>query len=223
MPTDSVTDRVGVALELLNSLCYSGVVLSDLQRGRVRVPDEDRIMRTANMIHLNDIPRDTLLTASLPNSFPAHPDITDTMARALGLPFLSSFRLQSLCIDDDEDMGEDLTTRIRGVLQQYNSEQTFTEFLANAEDAGAKYFAMALDEGHSFGSEKLLTESMKYYQDEALLIFNGAVFQEKDFKGIRRVGLGGKRDNGDTIGRFGLGSLSMFHFSEVIRELLHLK
>jgi hypothetical protein len=219
---EPAASRVELALELLHSLCRPGIPLSTLQRGRVRVPDEEGIMRTFNMIYYDDKSQDTLLNAALPNTFPAHPDISSHMAAMLGLPFLSSFHIQSLSIDEDEDMGEDLTTRIRGVLQQYNSEQTFTEFLANAEDAGAKNFAMVLDERRDFRSEKLLTETMKVYQKEALIIFNDGVFQEKDFKGIRRVGLGGKRDDVDAIGRFGLGSLSMFHFTEVTKCVVYI-
>ncbi|PVF98749.1 hypothetical protein CPB86DRAFT_784385 [Serendipita vermifera] len=215
MALESKASHIDVALELLRYLCQSEISLSALQRARIRVPDEDGILRHANAIYHNDIRSEALSTNALPDSSPDHPDITDTMAKVIGLPFLSSFQLQSLSIDEDEDMGEDLTTRIRGVLLQYNAEQTFTEFLANAEDARAKRFAMLLDERHSFGSDKLLTEAMKLYQNEALVIFNDAVFQDKDFKGIRRVGLGGKRDNVDMIGRFGLGSLSMFHFTEV--------
>jgi hypothetical protein len=174
------------------------------------------MMRSIDMIYYNDSPKNVRGTTALPSSFPAHPDITERMAKVFGLSFFSGFQLKKLNIDEDDDMVEDLTDRIRGVLRDYHSEQAFTEFLANAEDAGARRFAMALDTCRSFGTKRLLTKSMGAYQNEALIIFNDAVFQEGDFKGIRRVGLGGKRGKENTIGRFGLGSLSMFHFSEVI-------
>jgi sacsin len=52
----------------------------------------------------------------------------------------------------------------------------------------------------------------------ALIIHNNSTFSDRDFKGILRVGTGGKRGRMDTIGQFGLGSLVMFHFTEVSAE-----
>ncbi|PVF98748.1 hypothetical protein CPB86DRAFT_337923 [Serendipita vermifera] len=215
MPIDSQASNIDAVLELLHSMCRSEMPLKPPQRKRVRVPDQDGILRMASMVYHNDMPNGESWNIDVSNLFPAHLNVTDRMAKVIGIPFLSSFRLQSLSVDEDEDMGADLTTTIRGVLQQYNMEQAFTEFLANAEDAGAEHFAMVLDERYSLASERLLTKSMNAHQNEALVMFNDSVFKEKDFKGICRIGLGGKRENNDPIGRFGLGSLSMFHFTEV--------
>lgn len=120
---------------------------------------------------------------------------------------------------DDEDMHEDLTTRISNVLRQYSVEQAPNEFLANAADAGADIFNLLLDSKH-FPCRQILNEKMSDFQSgPALIIHNNGVFTEVDFKGIRRTGLGGKQSREDTIGRFGLGSLAMFHFTEVCFSL----
>lgn len=205
MSADIVT-----ALEILRCLHSKHSELNISLRQRIHMPDKKGILRSVNNVYFEDIP----YVSAPPGYFPAHQSIAIDMARAFGVSFLSTFSIQDED-SDDEDMAEDLTDRIRGVLNQYNSEQIFNEFLANAEDAGAKSFAVTLDERQSLHTERLLTPSMAPLQNEALLFWNDAVFRKEDFRGIRRVGLGGKIDTPNTIGKFGLGSLSMFHFTEV--------
>ena len=42
-----------------------------------------------------------------------------------------------------------------------------------------------------------------------------AVFDDDDFEGLRRVGRGSKMDDATTIGKFGRGSQTMYHWSDV--------
>jgi len=112
-------------------------------------------------------------------------------------------------------MGEALTSRIRGVLVNYSAEQAFTEFLANAADAKATTFGITLDEQPVVPSGVLSLAFEPLQSRPSLVIYNNSVFTEQDFEGILNVGLGGKTDKSDTIGQFGLGALSMFHFTDV--------
>ena len=117
-------------------------------------------------------------------------------------------------------MHEDLTRRISNVLKQYSVEQMFNEFLANAADAGASEYNILIDANQTAPCTNLLSPSMSEMQAlPALAIHNNAIFQEKDWKGIRNIGVGGKEGRSDAIGRFGLGALSAFHFTEVIHDL----
>jgi sacsin len=124
--------------------------------------------------------------------------------------------------DDLMEMREDLTTRISSVLLSYTKEQAFTESLANAADAGATEFGVTLDirqqqlpEDHKFVSPGL----KKLCSQPSLILHNNGVFSSSDWKGICSVGSGSKQGSVDgtpKIGRFGLGALSMFYFTEVI-------
>ena len=108
-----------------------------------------------------------------------------------------------------------MTTRISNVLRQYSIEQAFNEFLANATDAGAAKLNILVDE-RTFGARSILSPEMAALQTSpSVIIHNDAVFKDADFAGIKRVGLGSKQGKVDAIGKFGLGALSMFHFTEV--------
>lgn len=41
------------------------------------------------------------------------------------------------------------------------------------------------------------------------------VFEEKDFEGLKHVGRGSKRDDATTIGKFGRGSQTMYHWTDL--------
>jgi hypothetical protein len=159
---------------------------------------------------------------SIPSTaFISHREIDYDVALKLELRFLSSLEILP-----DEGMHVDLTECISEVLSQYTKEQAFLEFLANAADAKAKNFGIYLDERSRRNQHpSLLTPAIaQLWKEPSLVIYNDGIFSEKDWSGIRHVGTGGKRvgsghvdvDSQDaTIGRFGLGALSMFHFTEV--------
>lgn len=89
------------------------------------------------------------------------------------------------------------------------------EFVANAVDAKASTFSVLLDE-RTFESSKVVAPGIAELQRRpALLLYNNAKFNDTDFRGLRKVGQGGKRSNPDSIGRYGLGALSLFHFTDV--------
>ncbi|QSZ28753.1 hypothetical protein DSL72_003258 [Monilinia vaccinii-corymbosi] len=117
--------------------------------------------------------------------------------------------------DDDEDFQqcEAITTSISTTLDRYPIESTFKEYLANADDAKALAVHWMLDP-RQHSAENLLTEEMKDLQGPALLVHNDAVFRDADFNGFKNVGLGSKREDKSTIGMFGRGSQTMFHFTD---------
>lgn len=145
----------------------------------------------------------------------AHAGISLDLARKLALKDLSSLGIEEE--DEEEDMGEALSTRISNVLRQYNQDQMPTEYLANAVDAGASSVSFLVDEvDFSGATERVIVPSLAQLQSSgALVIHNDACFSDADWKGIMRVGRGSKRNQPGNIGRFGLGALAAYHFSEV--------
>jgi C4-type Zn-finger protein len=172
-------------------------------------------MRPYMEIYYNDLGHRVTQIEIPSERYPSHVLVDTDLARLLKLSFLSSIALPMAEDEiDDDDMEEALTTRISNVLRQYSPERSFFEAVANAVDAGATRVSILLDETSHAEVGDFLTQEMADFQGRSLVIHNDAVFQEKDWKGIRRIGQGGKQGS-DTIGRFGLGALSMFHFTEV--------
>ena len=153
--------------------------------------------------------------------YAAHPSVSLALAKKLGLAYLSDERFSQ---DEDEydtfTISEDLPTRIKGVLKQYNIEYVFNEWVANADDAGAAAVSLLVDEHVVDSPSGLLAPCLAGFQDcSALIIHNDAIFSDADFQGLGNIGSGGKGEAPDKIGRFGLGALSFYHFTEVWCQL----
>ncbi|KAI0070090.1 hypothetical protein K474DRAFT_1776994 [Panus rudis PR-1116 ss-1] len=203
------------AVELINSLDTRRV---DDYIADVQILDRYGQLRPISQLFYNDFGPGRQLVELPPDRFQIDARIGEQLATSLGVIKLSSLSLPDLDDDedDDEDMQEPLTTRLGNVLRQYSISQAFNEFLANAADAGARQYSLLID-SHSAPSEYLVSPSMAQFQSgPSLVLYNDAVFKEQDFKGIRFVGLGGKQERADAIGKFGLGALSMFHFAEIV-------
>jgi len=157
----------------------------------------------------------------LPSNYSLASDCIDRkLALKLGLTFLSD----QLNDGDLMEMKEGLTTRISNVLLNYTKEQAFMEFLANAADAEATEFGITLDTPqHPLPeNQQFVSNHLKQLCNQPSLIFhNNGVFSPSDWKGICNVGSGSKQggiDGKPKIGRFGLGALSMFYFTEVFSD-----
>ncbi|CAA7261057.1 unnamed protein product [Cyclocybe aegerita] len=152
-----------------------------------------------------------------------HQAISRTLADALEIQTLSALILQLGDLDDSDDeeqMSEDLTGRIRGFLREYDERYAFNEFLANAHDAGAKKFSIAISNPWppsttTNGLQVISPEFSGLRGCHSLILHNDALMSDADFKGLRQVGQGGKLDQLDTHGRHGLGALSFYYFSDV--------
>ena len=109
---------------------------------------------------------------------------------------------------------EDLTTRIQGIIRDYDFDITIVkELLQNADDARASQVCFILDR-RTHGSKSILSEEWKELQGPALLVWNDSVFTEKDYKGIQKLGLGSKRYNEETIGQYGIGFNVVYHLTD---------
>ena len=179
------------------------------------IPTVDGTLKTSSVTYFNDLgPHAEALLP--PGGFIASHHINRILAKKLGLPFL-----RDLIDDEPMEMKEDLVTRISSVLLRYTKEQAFMEFLANAADAGATQFGVTLSttkHQSPAGGQFVSLGLNNLCHQPSLLLYNNGVFSPSDWKGICDVGSGNKQESMDgklRIGRFGLGSLSMFYFTEV--------
>ncbi|KAF8344477.1 hypothetical protein F5887DRAFT_1075526 [Amanita rubescens] len=138
-----------------------------------------------------------------------HHLISEKLAGKIGMKHLGLGE-----VENDIDLGGNPITIIRNTLQQYDPEQFLTEFIANASDAGATRFSILID-NHESPTGCLLSEELAEFQSASLVVHNDGIFSQNDFIGILDTGIGGKRRKTNVIGHFGLGALSMFHFTEL--------
>lgn len=184
------------------------------------IPTTDGVFKAHSLAYFNDMGPHADEVPLPPGYAIASDHIDRVLAQKLGLSFLSD----RVRIPDDDllEMKENLTTRITNVLHSYTKEQAFMEFLANAADAGATEFGITLDtkqyppqKDYQFISHQL----KKLSHQPSVILYNNGVFSPSDWKGICSIGTGSKQGNVDgkfKIGRFGLGALSMFYFTEVL-------
>ncbi|KAJ7119509.1 hypothetical protein C8R44DRAFT_176382 [Mycena epipterygia] len=185
--------------------------LKSVDRKDILVPDSNSVLRPVSDVYFNDVgERACLIDPG--KHYLAHPMVSDELSKRL---LMERLGFQSVELTPGVDMGETLTTTIRNVLKQYGETQIMNEFIANACDAGATKFGILVDERPG-PADKLLSLAMKPFHDcPSLVMYNSGVFSAKDFEGICKTGIGGKEGRKNTIGQFGLGVLSMFHFTEM--------
>ncbi|KAL1276938.1 hypothetical protein QQF64_023611, partial [Cirrhinus molitorella] len=103
---------------------------------------------------------------------------------------------------------------LKEILREYpDGGQILKELIQNADDAGASAVVFIHDERH-YETHNLRTEKLGKYQGPALYAFNDAVFTEKDWVGIQRVGRSIKLDDPTKVGRFGIGFNSVYHITD---------
>ncbi|PGH11511.1 hypothetical protein AJ80_07077 [Polytolypa hystricis UAMH7299] len=114
--------------------------------------------------------------------------------------------------DDAFEPYEDLVTVIEDCISRYPIGSTFTEFLANAEDSGASKICWIVDSRPD--PADCANKDLQDVMVPALSVYNNRVFTEKDFNGLLHVGIGSKRSDEISIGSYGRGVLTMYHFTD---------
>ena len=152
----------------------------------------------------------------------AHPRLPEAFAFKYQIPRVhdDAAFLQHLSerdVFEDYCQEEQITTRIANTLKEYSLATSFNEFIANAEDCGsATQVSWYLDaEDIRFPSNNLFSEELSAWQTPSLYVYNNGVFSEEDFKAFINTGAGSKADDSSKIGRHGLGSLTMYHFTDI--------
>jgi len=95
------------------------------------------------------------------------------------------------------------------ILEDYPGGQLLSEALQNAEDGGASEFALVLDQRTVRGI------SPELGGPAFVLIDNGSGFGDKAWESLQNLHQSEKRDSPSSIGAYGMGSRSYFHYSDV--------
>ena len=156
--------------------------------------------------------------------------IDDSRERALRL----AFEMEGDYAEDYNPC-ESFETTISDTLGRYSIADTFNEFLANADDAGASKIVWIVDECDEgpYASSSLLSKELQPLQGPSVLVYNDAgkpttlkyvevaaaeyciVFSQQDFDGFKDIGQGGKKGDDKSTGMFGRGAQSLYHFTDV--------
>ena len=190
--------------------------LDSIQNPSIMLPDTEYVLCRSNTLNYVDTdwaPKD-------PNYRYVNEIVPQKLAKQLGVRALRSKMLEKYSIDflhySSVIFGqhEKLTTRIQTILQDYPLDITLLkELLQNAEDAKATKVYVILD-CRTHGSKGVFSENWKKLQGPALLVWNDSVFSEEDLLGIQRLGLGSKKYDSETIGRYGIGFNVVYHLTD---------
>lgn len=152
----------------------------------------------------------------------AHPKVPPAIAFKFNIPQVGDdtafiHHINQADVFDDYCQEEQITTRIANTLKEYSLSTSFNEFIANAEDCGsASQVTWFLDSKDSlFPTESLFSKELSSWQTPSLYVYNDGVFSENDFKAFINTGGGSKADDPTKIGKYGLGSLTMYHFTDI--------
>uniref|UniRef100_A0A1X7UXC8 Sacsin/Nov domain-containing protein n=1 Tax=Amphimedon queenslandica TaxID=400682 RepID=A0A1X7UXC8_AMPQE len=214
---ESVRDIALSMISELNSMTIDSSQVSDYKRDIILI-DNSFTLRQVSQLSFNDspwLPPDN-------ESFFVHNKLTREVALTLGVKptcsrFLNKFAPQSQQSFVGVPFGqkEELTRRIRNILQEYPLDATFLkELLQNADDAKATKIRVILDK-RQHKKEKVPSEEWgKELQGPALLVWNDKEFSDADLEGIQKLGLGSKRDDDESIGQFGIGFNVVYHLTD---------
>lgn len=202
---------------IINSLEIASSLPQDVGITRCRAPNTQR-----RLVVLPDLVYgDRSLGVSTAQLDFVHPAVSADLVDRLGIESARSriIRLQiEIDNQDDEEYvpSERLTTIIEDTLRRYPILSTFSEFLSNAEDCHASEISWILDrcENGPYSTESLLDPELSALQGPSLYAYNDKTFTAQDFKGFKDIGRGGKLEDASSIGLFGRGSMSMYHFTD---------
>ncbi|XP_038060324.1 sacsin-like [Patiria miniata] len=188
---------------------------SSLQTGLIYVPDNCGILRSPEELTYNDIEWE----GSRDEEKYTHPDITSRDAQVLNIitqrqKYIGSCSpLHGFAIDFGQS--EELTDRLKNILGAYpNVSDVFKELLQNADDAGSTEIHFVYDPRYHEAKKVVCDSWAAVGELPSLCVYNDKPFTEADIKGIQKVGVGGKRDDITTTGKFGIGFNAVYHLTD---------
>ena len=170
---------------------------------------------------LKDVPDDS--------SIYIHDSINANDAFKLGVKLYEAlFSSESDINEEDFGIEEEITDRIQTLVRELPVESLIKELIQNAEDSGATEIVFILDEQDYSSHNKTLILCPTAYPNwkrlhsfPSLTVFNNKGFSEEDIKGIQKLSVGGKINDQNTIGKFGLGFNSVYHITDAPSFITH--
>ena len=182
--------------------------------GKIPLPDTKSILHRSEEVVVNL----SLWLEDTDDNPKVHEKIPPQTAHALGARSLKSVVLKKCShrIDYGESFGqqEDLTDRLKGILDGYPDDGILKELVQNADDAQASEIHFIHDT-RTLGSENVATDdASEEIQGPALCVYNDRPFTKEDLEGIKKLGIGSKRDSLAMTGKYGIGFNSVYHLTD---------
>ncbi|XP_028400770.1 sacsin-like [Dendronephthya gigantea] len=183
--------------------------------GEIPLPDTDSILRRSKDVVVNlslwlEHPEKTLKVHEKVPPHKAH----DLGAKSLKKVILKKY---SRRIGYGESFGqhEELTERLKGILDGYPADGILKELVQNADDAQASEIHFIHDT-RRLKCQKVVVEgeTSAEVQGPALCVYNDRPFTDKDLEGIKNLGIGSKRDTPGMTGKYGIGFNSVYHLTD---------
>ncbi|KAK6186977.1 hypothetical protein SNE40_006231 [Patella caerulea] len=206
-------------IDCVNRLCNECERLCDQQTvdkrvfESIKLPDESSELTFTKDLYFDD-------SAWLSNDLEQthlHKKISRSVAELMGVKSKRSHDIENLSSPLFSEFGqhEDLTNRIKGILEDYPyDESILKEMLQNADDAGATEVIFIKD-FRQLKTNSLPDDKLGQIQGPALCIYNNTCFSERDLKGIQALGLGSKRDEVLKTGQYGVGFNVVYNVTDV--------
>ena len=206
-------DELQIAIFFVTQIDVQNPAVKD-HYGKIPLPDTDSILRRSRDVTVNL----DLWLKDRDNNVKVHEKIPPQTARALGAKSLKSVVLKKYShrIDYGESFGqqEDLTDRLKGILDGYPEDGILKELVQNADDAQASKIHFIYDT-RTLGSKGVVTdEASEEIQGPALCVYNDKPFTKEDLEGIKKLGIGSKRDSLGMTGKYGIGFNSVYHLTD---------
>ena len=208
-----LTDQeLEVAVTFLNELRNVNDEFCKENADRFYLPDHLKIFGKADELTINTTP----WLANRGDSRDVHKDITPDLAFKLGTKSLLDKRLgkysNTLC---QFGQHEDLTDRLKGILEKsYHCDSgILKELVQNADDAKATEIHFIYDT-RTLPHKGTFQNKPEEIQGPALCVYNNQTFSESDLEGIQNLGIGGKVDNAEKTGQFGIGFNAVYHLTD---------
>ena len=152
----------------------------------------------------------------------AHSRVSHNLVQKCGIPHslgdLSEASISERCdFFEEYSQEESIIYRISNTIKESSLWSSLNEFVANAEDCGTatKAYWILDSEKSQFPSKSILCDELEEWQTPALYFYTDGVFTDSDFKALIDIGMGSKARDSSKIGKYGLGSLTMYLFTDI--------
>ncbi|XP_028400651.1 sacsin-like [Dendronephthya gigantea] len=207
-------DELNTAIFFINQINVENPAAKN-HIGKIPIPDTDSILRPSQNVVVNL----SLWLKDPDNNLKVHEKIPPQIAQALGAKPLKNLILEKFSrrIGYGEAFGqhEELTDRLKGILEGYPVDGILKELVQNADDAQASEIHFIHDT-RFLRCKKVATEdgTTPEIQGPALCVYNDRPFSKTDLEGIKNLGIGSKRGSPEMTGRYGIGFNSVYNLTD---------
>ena len=215
LPQDEFELVLGLLRCIIDLMVATDVSYEDLveRHGKENLiaPDSSMILRPTFMLCFDD---NSFVEATSSMKF-IHNDMSRTEALKLGVLTKKRKHLEDCSIEIPFEQKEELTTRLKRLLDGYPyGIAILKELIQNADDAMATNVHF-LKDLRSHSCDKIFDGSFSEFQGPALCVFNDSCFTKADLVGIQKLGIGSKSEDSAKTGQYGVGFNAVYNLTDL--------